>query len=255
MRTIFALALNTWWQFVRDRIFYIVLVVALFLLGFSYFLSSLTIVESRKILLDFGFSAISIAGVLTSVFIGVVAMAREVDSRTIYTILTKPVSRSVYVLGKFLGGALVLAVSHFLFALAILSILHLSDEKFPSGFYSCVALIFMENLIILGAAFFCSSFLNSTLAASITVSIFLIGRSSLGLQTMSERAATPEIRAIAKALYYTFPNLERFNIRDVVAYEKPYPESMLWMGAMYLFFYLLFCLTSSCLIFQKRDLP
>lgn len=255
MRVTVAVAINTWRQFVRDRIFYVVMLVALFLMAFSYFLSTLTIVENRKILLDFGFAAVSLAGVMTAIFLGMIAMAREVENRVIYSILTKPVSRSAYVVGKFLGSTAVLAAVHVLFALTILLILRLSGEQAPDGYFACMLLIFLENTLVLSVAFLASTVTTSLVATGLSIAVFLIGRSSLGFQTMAEKAVTPEIRLITRGLYYIFPNLERFNIRDVVAYGKTYPDSMVWVALLYMAVYVTMCLAGSCLIFRKRDLP
>ena len=255
MNVMLALAVNTWKQFVRDRIFYLVLIVALLMVGFSYFLATLTIVESRKILLDFGLSAISLSGAMMGIYLGIVAVAKEIELRTIYTIITKPVSRSGYLAGKLLGSFLVLAAGHILLALTIRLVLAGASEPSPSGFVSCILLILMENTILLAVATFFSVFTSSILAAGFTFAFFLIGRSNLSLLLMAEKGATPEIRSLAKGLYYLFPNLERYNIRDLVAYGRAYPEDMLGMGFLYLLGYVLFSYAAACIIFQRRDLP
>lgn len=252
---IFGIALNTWKQMVRDRIFYVVLVVAFIILGFSYLLASLSIIEQRKVLLDFCFSAISIASGFTAVYIGIVAVAREIEQRTIYTIVSKPVSRSTYLLGKFVGCLFVLAASHTLLSLNVIAVLWLMGEAPPPGFTACVFLVFLESSILLGFAFLSSSFTTSMVAVALTVAFFLIGRSVSSFQVMSERALTPGTKAFSKVLYYVAPNLERFNIRDVVAYGRPYPEEMLWLGIAYAAAYLLVCISASCMIISARDLP
>jgi len=255
MSVIFAIALNTWKQFVRDRIFYIVLIAALLLLGFSYFLATLTIIESRKILLDFAFGAVSLAGGMMAIFVGIVAVAKEIELKTIYTVITKPVSRSGYLAGKLLGCFAVLAVGHLLLTLTIRLILLISGEAAPAGFYACSLLILMESTILLGVASFFSVFSSSILASGLTLAFFLIGRSNHALLTMSEKGVTAEVRSIARGLYYFFPNLERFNIRDVVAYERPYPPEMITWGLIYMLAYVAFSYAAACLVFQRRDLP
>lgn len=249
------IAVNTWKQFVRDRIFYIALGMALLMVAFSYLLATLTIVESRKILLDFGFSAVSLAGALTAVYIGVSAMAREIEQRTIYSVITKPISRSSYLLGKFLGGCAVLAVAQALMAGTIWAILYELGEGYPSGMLACFALIYLENLILLAVAFLCSVFTNSVAASGLAVGFFLIGRSSAAISVMSEKSQTAGTRVLAKLLYYVMPNLERFNIRDVVAYDRPYPAEMLWIGPAYALAFVVVCLAAANLILCRRDFP
>jgi Cu-processing system permease protein len=255
MKVILAISISTWKEFVRDKIFFIVLIVALFILGFSSFLSTLTIIENRKIMLDFGFAAASLAGLATAVFLGVVSMAREIENRTIYTILTKPVSRTSYVIGKFIGSSAVLFAVHVFLSVTIWAILFSIGEDPPQGFTSCMALMFLENLILLSVAFLLSSISSSLVSAGITISIFLIGRGSVSFQLLAEKALSDEVKFLANAIYLIFPNLERFNLREVVAYGKPFPESMIWIGLAYSFAYILFSISSCCLIFQKRDLP
>lgn len=249
------IALNSWKQMVRDRVFYVVLIVAFLMLGFSYVLATLTIVESRKILLDFGFAAVSIASGFTAVYIGIVAVAREIEQRTVYTVVSKPISRSTYLLGKFLGCLLVLAAAHVLLSLNVVGILWLMGEPLPGGFTACLYLVFLETVVLLGFAFLCSSFTSSMLAAGFATAFFLIGRSNSSFQVMSEKAVTEGARAVARFFYYVTPNLERFNIRDVVAYGRPYPEEMLWVGLAYAAAYTLACLAASCIIIRRRDLP
>jgi len=252
---ILGIALNSWKQMVRDRIFYVVLIVAFLMLGFSYLLATLTIIESRKILLDFGFSAVSIASGFTAVYIGIVAVAREIEQRTVYTIVSKPISRTTYLLGKFLGSLCVLAASHLLLSLNIVGILWLMGESVPPGFVPCLFLIFLETVILLAFAFLCSSFTSSMLAIGLTVGFFLIGRSNSSFQLLGERALSSGTKALAKGLYYISPNLERFNIRDVVAYGRPFPEEMIWVGSLYCAAFVLVCISASCLIIRSRDLP
>lgn len=255
LSVILGIALNSWKQMVRDRIFYVVLIVACLMLGFSYLLATLTIVESRKILLDFGFSAVSVASGITAVYIGIVSVAREIEQRTIYTIVSKPISRSTYLLGKFFGSLAVVAGAHVLLSLNIVAILWAMGEAIPQGFTACLYLIFLESAILLGVAFLCSSFASSILAAGITAAFFLIGRSNSSFQVMAEKGLTAGTRGVAHVLYLFTPNLERFNIRDVVAYERPFPHEMIWVGLAYTVAYVTVCLAASCFIIQKRDLP
>ena len=252
---LYGIALNSWKHMVRDRVFYVVLLVATMMLGFAYLLGTLTMVESRKILLDFGFSAVSLASGATAIYIGIASVAREIEQRTIYTVVSKPISRSMFVAGKFLGSVAVLAVAHVLLALNLTLVLYLMGEAVPSGFVACIFLMFLESLILFTFALFCSTFTSSMLATGFTVAFFLIGRSSLSFKTMAEKGITGGARSVASFLYLVAPNLERFNIRDVVAYGRPYPDGMLGVGSAYAAAYILFCLSASCLLLERRDLP
>lgn len=255
MRVLPAIAYQSWKQLVRDRIFYVVLIAAFFMVGFSYLLATLTIIEPRKVLLDFGFSAASFAGAVTAIYIGVVAVAREVEQKLVYAIVSKPVSRTGYLVGKFAGCLAVLFMAHVMLAITILLNLWLLQESPPAGFAACVFLIFLENLILLACAFLFSVFCGSFVAGALTFAVFLIGRSNPAFQTLAKKGITPGVRAFGKAAYSVLPNFERFNIRDVVAYGRPYPENMFWHAPIYCLAYVVFCLSLSAWIFSKRDLP
>jgi Cu-processing system permease protein len=255
LSVLFGIALNSWRHMVRDRVFYVVLLVATMMLGFGYLLGTLTIVESRKILLDFGFSAVSLASGATAIYIGIASLAREIEQRTIYTVVSKPISRTTFVVGKFLGCLAVLAVAHILLSLNLTFVLYLMGETVPAGFMACIFLMFLESLILFTFALFCSTFTSSMLATGFTIAFFLIGRSSLTFKTMAEKGITSGARAVAKFLYVAAPNLERFNVRDVVAYARPYPSGMVSVGALYAAAYIVACLTASCLLLERRDLP
>jgi Cu-processing system permease protein len=252
---ILGIAHNSWKQMVRDRIFYLVLLVACLMLGFSYLLAMLTIVESRKILLDFGFSAVSVASGLIAIYLGIVSVAKELDQRIIYCVVSKPISRAVYLVGKFLGATLVLLAVHALLSVNLLGILLVMDEPIPQGMAACFFLIFLETMILLALAFFFSTFSSTMLASGLAIAFFLIGRSNSSFLTLKDKAHSEEAKALARFIYYLSPNLERFNIRDVVAYGRPFPTEMLWVGPLYAGAFLLVCLSASVLIIRQRDLP
>lgn len=255
MMSMARIARGTWRQFVRDKIFYLAFFVAALLVGFSYLLATLTIVESRKILLDFGFAALSMAGFCIALYLGVAAVAREIESRTIYTIVSKPISRSTYLLGKFFGAAAVLGAAQAILSAALILILKASGESAPAGFFACSGLIFLENLVVLSFAILVSIPFSSVMATGLTVAFFLIGRSSASIEMMAGKAEDPGLRLFARGLYYAFPNLERFNLRDVVAYGQAFPGEMIPVALAYAVAYSAACLALALIIFRRRDLP
>ncbi len=246
------------WQavrgYVRDRVLHSVLLFSVLFVLFSFFLSSLTIVESRKILLDFGLSAISLMGVVLALFLGVTVIGTEMEKRTIYTVLSKPVRRSEYVLGKYLGAALISGLVHLLNLATLLLVLLYLGEGFPPGLAAAVFLMILESLIVLAVALFWSLVTSSLfLAASLTLALFLIGRSSLSLRVISEKTEQPVLKAILRFFYDLFPALDRFNIRELVAYGKPYPEGMVATSSLYFLAYVILVLSISILVIRRKD--
>ena len=251
----FAIAYNTFRGFSRDRIFHATLLLSVALVLFSYGLSTLTMVEAQKILLDFGFTAISISGVVISVFLGISAVSREIESKAIYTMLSKPISRVSYLLGKFLGCAVVVLLAHVIMSLTLTAIAWSIGTGLPSGLFTCFAFMALESLLLLSVALFSSIFSSSVLATSFTIGMFLIGRSAYFFDTAYKKSADPVQRVLFRVLHDVLPNLDRFNVREVTAYSKPIPAGMALTTSLYCLAYVAVFLALSALLFRKKDMP
>lgn len=250
---ILVIANQTVRSYIRDRVLHSVLLFSVLFVLFAFFLSTLTVVESRKILLDFGFSAISIMGVVLGLFMGVTVVGREIEKRTIYTVLSKPVGRTEYLVGKFLGSAIITLLVHALNALTLVVILYELGEGLPAGFFTTNYLMALESLLVMALALFFSLSLSSLfLAGSLTVAFFLVGRSSQSLHIISQKTGGLA-KILLRILYDFFPSLDRFNIRELVAYGKPYPEGMATVSTLYFFAYLLFLLALSAHLIRRKD--
>lgn len=250
-----SIGLNTFIGFTRDRIFHATMLLALALVLFSYALSSLTIVETQKILLDFGLMAISLSGVAIAIFLGISSVAKELEAKTIYTVLSKPISRTTYLIGKYLGCSVVLFVVHLMIAATLAALVSAMGGGMPTSYWECVYLMYLESLVILAIALFASIFSSTILSTSFTIGMFIIGRSAYFFMTLSDRSHDAAQKMLFKALYYFLPNLDRFNIRDVTAYSKPYPDGMLLTSSAYFVAYTTLFLVMSAYLFQRRDLP
>lgn len=255
LKTIFTIAKQTLYSYARDRIFHSSLIFSVVFVTFSYLVSTLTMLESQKILLDFGLAAISLAGIVISLFLGTTIVGKEIEKRTIYTVLSKPIGRAEYLAGKFLGGAFVVIFVHIANMLTLLLVLRAASEPIPQGFYACVYLMVLESMLILAISLFLSVFTSSLLlASSLSIAFFLIGRSSQSFQYLANRSESQGSKIFVKILYDILPSLDRFSIREVVAYSKPYPQGMIAASSLYFTAYLLLILFLTFGVFQKKDL-
>lgn len=255
MKTIVTIALNVVKAYARDRIFHVTLLVAVFLVGMAFLLSTLATLQPYKLLLDFGFSAISLSGIAVSIFLGITAVAKEIQDKSIYTVLVKPINRHEYLIGKYLGCGLVIFLVHTIISLTLTVLLLMIGLGVPDGLIACYYLMCLESLIILAIAMFSSAFSSTILASSFTIALFLIGRSSFFLQSMANRSNDSFSKNFFSILYNIMPNLDRFNIRDVVAYAKDYPENHILISSGYFAVTVVFFISLSALLFYKRDLP
>src|SRR3989344_3612869 len=234
MFPIYTIAKYTVMGFARDKIFYTAIIFAVLFVSAATSLSSLSILEQEKLLIDFGVAAISISGILMAIFTGIVSVAKEIESKTIYTILSKPISRMVYLLGKALGCIAILIVTEIIMASTLLALLFFNEIAIPNGLLACFYLMLLESVIIFILALFFSCVLNSSiLAGSMTLITFIVGRSNHILSSLTQKKEGGFSGAIYQLLYYIFPNLNRFDIRALVSYSKPYPEDLLLVSSTY----------------------
>jgi ABC-type transport system involved in multi-copper enzyme maturation permease subunit len=252
MRGIQAIAFLTFKEAIRNKILYLLLAFAAALICFSWIIGQLTVGDELKIIQDLGINSIHFFGVLIAIFIGIQLVFREMEKRTIYMVLSKPLRRYHFLLGKFLGMALTLLL--ILVALAAVFYLVLfikggSNPRLLSSFY----LIYLEWIIITGVALLFSSFSTPLLSTMLTLATFLMGHLTESLLMLKARIASEFSNAILTVLFYILPNLELFNIRAHVVHNLALPAGFFGQTTLYWIFYLTTILLLSIAIFQKKD--
>ena len=252
MNAIVAIALNTFREAIRDRILYLILAFALALIAISHFVSMLTVGSEVKIVKDLGLSAISIFGLLTAVFVGVSLVFKEIERRTVYTLLAQPVRRWQFVCGKFAGLSLVLASSVLVTGAALFAAVALAGES-PWGLLPAIALGFVELELIAAFAILFSSFTNPILAAVGTVATYVAGHLSWSFDLLEKRIAGESGKALCRLLHAVLPNLDRLNVKASAVHGIALPPGYLMAAAAYGFFYALAVLVLACLVFERRE--
>ena len=252
MSRIWAIAANTFREAIRDRILYLLLVFALLFMGFSQILSLLTVGGEEKIIKDVGLASISLFGVLTSVFIGVALVSKEIERRTIYTIVSKPIHRYEFLLGKYFGLVLTLFVNTSVMTAWFYLILLLKGFADPRLLLA-IGMIFMELLLITAFAILFSSFSTPILSTLFSLSLYLVGHLTWSLHLLEERVKGPGARAVCRFLYFALPNLEIFNIKGEVVHQLPIPATLPVWALVYLAGYGGAVLSAACFILRRRD--
>jgi len=247
-----AIALNGFRENLREKLLYNLVLFALLLIGSSILLSRLHLGEDSRLVLDLGLACINLFGVLIAVFIGIGLVSKEIEKKTIYTILAKPVSRSVFLLGKYLGLTITLLVNTAIMLAGLLVVLWLMEAPVTLLLFKAVLLIVMELLLITAVALLCSTFTTSTLSAIFTLAVYVIGHVTNDLKALSGKLdATGQ--AILTGLYYVLPNLEHFNIKGQVIHQVEVPLDQMALTLAYGVLYtgLVLCLAAG--IFQRRE--
>ncbi len=247
-----AIGLNTFREAIRDRILYLLLVFALILIGVSRLLSLLTVGNEEKIIKDIGLSAISLFGVLTAVFVGVSLVFKEIERRTVDTLLATPVRRWQFVVGKFLGLLMVLAMNVGLMSLALCGLLLLRGES-PWPLLPAIALILVELVVITAFALLFSSLTNPILAALMTFAIYVMGHLTWSLQLLKAKLEGGLAVMLVDLIYWTMPNLERLNIKARVVHDVPPEPGFVMLGVVYGLSYAVVILGLACVAFERKD--
>ncbi len=252
MSRIGVIALNTFREAIRDRILYLLLVFALLLMGSAQLLSLLTVGGEEKIIKDLGLASISLFGVLTAVFIGVSLVSKEIERRTIYTIVSKPIHRHEFLLGKYFGLALTLGVNTAIMTAFFYLLLLLKGFADPRLLIAIV-LIYMELLLVTAFATLFSAFSTPILSTLFSLALYLVGHLTWSLDLLSARLAGPSAKVLCRVLMFALPNLEIFNIKGDVVHGAPIPHSLPLLALAYLFGYGGAVLAAACWILDRRD--
>jgi Cu-processing system permease protein len=266
MKTIAWIAVNVFRESVRDKVLYNLVLFAIVLMGASYLIGQLTAGQDVKIIKDLGLAAISMFGVFIAVFIGIGLVSKEVERRSIYSLLAKPVDRHQVVLGKYAGLILTLAVNISVMAVALYAVLaYMRWVALPNevkaweapaldpALLKAVALIFVELAVVTAIALFFSTFSTPILSAALTFGLWITGHFSADLRNFEQVVESPVAASVARGLYWVLPNLATFDVKSQVVHAQPVPMGFMAIATAYGATYIAVLLAASVLIFARRD--
>ena len=248
-----AIAFNTFKEAIRDRILYLILFFAVVCIGFSRLLAMLTVGDRVKIIKDVGLASISLFGALMAILIGTGLVYKEIEKKTIYTLLSKPIHRFQFLLGKFFGLVLTLFIMLLLMSIIFLGLIFFHTFKVEWQLLIAILFIFLELCLITSVAMLFSCFSTPILSSLFTLAFYLIGHTAWGLEILIKKIKPGFGKALAQALYHFLPDLENFNFKTEVVHNLPIPPKIFLYSIIYGIFYTLFVLILALLIFRKRD--
>lgn len=270
MKAILDISFFTFKEGLRHRILYGILTFACVLIVLSVLLSGMFMRDISKVLLDFCLSAVSLGGLLVPIFIAINLLAGDIETRNVYTILSLPVSRTSYIIGKFLGLCILLASIMVLLTIATLisiqaGIFLYSDAYFTeistSSIISSVVIAALGNMVLLGCVFFWSSITTSSfLTTLLTLATYLIGQTIEEIvRFMSVQTPGVEFSPLFKKsvifFLYIFPNLSAFDLKQQAAHGQLISLNHMAFLTSYGFAYLTVVLGFAIIFFSRRDLP
>jgi ABC-type transport system involved in multi-copper enzyme maturation permease subunit len=248
-----AIALNTFREAVRDRILYSILAFALLFISASVVLAGLSIGQESRIVKDFGLASTSLFGTLIAIFLGIGLVFKEIDRRTIYAVIAKPIPRYQFLLGKFIGLALTLVVTVGVMTVLVFLLAWVVDGEPAPALLVAAGLDFLGLMIVTAVALLFSSFSTPTLSAIFTLATYVIGRLSGDLVVFAEQLTDVRVRAAFRGIYLILPDLGRFQIAPRVLHGPPLVPAEIATAVAYGLSYILVLLLVAIGVFQRRD--
>ena len=253
MHRIWAICENAFKEGLRQRILIILLIFAVLILVISVFLGPFTLGEAPKIARDIGLAATSFFSVLIVIIIGSTLIHKDIEKRTIYTVVTKPVRRSEIIIGKFLGLFFLVAMIQGGMTLIQQLVLYIFEGSFDLSLLFALPYSFMEIMILIGILLVFSSFSSPTLSAIMGVIFYVIGHATPDIKLFADQTEAVILKYCANAFYYILPNLENFNLRIDLVHKLPLYSDQIVFSLCYGCIYTIFLIYLAIIIFEKRE--
>jgi Cu-processing system permease protein len=259
MIQIYAVGVNTFREAIRNRIFASLVMFAIAMLLLTLAVSSASLHEEVRLMKDLGLFLVSTFSVLIAIFIGVNLLYKEIERKTIYTIMPKPIHRAQFLLGKFAGLAWVMAVQVGVMGLVLALQFWLLDARFGVEMVQAVWLAYMEVVVMVAVALLFSSFSTPFLSGLLTFGVFAVGRivdrlATLKLGDPSERTETHEqISMVIRGVAKVWPDLSLYNVTPNVVHGAPVTWGFVGSATLYGLTYAAVVLLFACVVFQRRD--
>jgi ABC-type transport system involved in multi-copper enzyme maturation permease subunit len=266
MRAISWIAVNVFRESVRDRVPYNLALFAVLLIGASFLLGQLTAGQDVKIIKDLGLAATSVFGLFIAIFIGIGLVSKEVERRSIYSLLAKPITRPQFIAGKYAGLVLTLAVNLAAMTIALYAVLgYLTYLATPAEraawdapgmdprLLEAIALIFVELMVVTAIALFFSTFSTPLLAAALTFGLFVVGHFNSDLKNFDRIVESRPAVWLARGIYHLLPDFSAFDVKTQVVHGLPVGAGYLAATVGYGLAYIAALLIVSMLIFARRD--
>jgi ABC-type transport system involved in multi-copper enzyme maturation permease subunit len=249
-------AWNTFREAVRDRVLYNLVFFALVMMAAAVLVGQISIGIEELVIVTLGLSAISVIGLLIAVFIGVSLVSKEMDKRTLYALLAKPVRRWEFLLGKFGGLVLTLAVNTAAMAAGLFVVLRYVKplERADLAVLVAVYFILLKLALVVALALLFSCYTTPLLAILFTAGLYVSGLFVEEMRTYRSERMTPVVRAVLRWLSYVLPNFENFDVMASAAHGRSIPGALILQNSVYAVLYCTILLAAASVIFSRRNL-
>ncbi len=253
IRSFWAIAFNGFREARRNRVTLVLAFFAGLLLLSSSLITDITIATFDRVLIDIGLGGMSLILILLAIFLSTGLLSREIERRTIFMVVSKPVSRGLFLVARLAGNMLTLTALQVL--MGALLLLEFWVLKTPVTWPTVLAIgmLWFELLLLSALGFLMSSFAGQMTSAFVTVSAFFIGHLSGDIYTLARRSKNVGLQLLGKAVYYVLPNLERLNLRAQASYGVVTPMKVWMASGVYALAYAGVLVWLAVVLFRRRD--
>ncbi|MBK9153658.1 MAG: ABC transporter permease subunit [Chloracidobacterium sp.] len=254
LHRIFCVAKNAFREAVRDRVLYNLILFMLLIVASAILLGDLTDGQQDRTIVNIGLTAMLFFGTFIAIFVGVGLVSKEIEKRTVFAVFAKPLRRTEFMVGKYLGLCMTLLVNVLIMGAGVsLALLFAGGSRLALPIWGAIYLIFFELAIITAVAILFSSFSSPSLSALLTFLVFVIGHLSSSLLDLARSLGSVAANWFFTAVYYVLPNLAHFSFRTEAA-NGMIPNTAMFAGATaYAVVYISILLMIAAAIFSRRN--
>jgi Cu-processing system permease protein len=257
MSRVGVVAWNTFREAVRDRVLYNLVFFALLMMGAAVLVGQISIGIEEMVIVSLGLSAISMIGLLMAVFIGVGLVSKEMDKRTLYALLAKPVRRWEFLLGKFVGLLLTLTVNTAAMAAGLFAALYYVKhplERADGVALVAIYFILLKLALVVALALLFSCYTTPLLAILFTAGLYISGLFVKEMRSLHGDTLAPAVQVFLRWLSYLLPNFENFDVLGSAAHGRHIPGTLILHNTAYAALYCAIVLAAASAIFLRRNL-
>ncbi len=250
-------AVNTFRESVRDRVLYNLIFFALVMIAAAVIVGKISIGVEHEVIINLGLTAISLFGLVMAIFIGVGLVHKEMEKRTLYSLLAKPVRRWQFLTGKYFGLLLTLTVNTAVMAAGIfVALLYVNHKLVASDAHILVAVYFilLQLALITAIALFFSCFSTPMLSTIFTLGFYVAGTFASDIRGVGTLTGSLALKIVTSMIYYLLPNFSNFNVIAVTAHGLAVPKALIALNTAYAAIYIGAVLLAASAIFSNRNL-
>jgi len=248
-----ALALNGFREARRNRVTLLVGIFALAMILSTSLVLEVTVGTFDRVLTDVGLGAMSLMLVLLTIFLSSGLISREIERRTIFLMVSKPLSRGGFLVGRLFGNMLTVTVLQLAMGALFCALLFFYNSPLTQAHLAAMGMLWFELWVLSGVGFLMSSFSSQMVSAFVSVSVYVAGSLSSDIYALAGKSKSAPLEALGKAVYYVLPDLSRFNYRPQAAYAAPINGSELLSAMGYGVAYTGVLVALAILLFNRRD--